>query len=99
MQTSHTRVAASRKWVAARLWDWPLADSTDPSASLRMWVDRWNQLGCPSLVPGLAWNETAANAFREAALNVLELDPGFFHKQVCIKDIHVTHLDSGVLMI
>jgi hypothetical protein len=65
------------EWLAARLWDRPLADSTDPSASLRVWVDRWNQLGCPSLVPGLAWSETAANAFREAALNVLGLDPGF----------------------
>ncbi len=62
------------EWVAARLWDRPPL-ATDPSAALRVWVDRWNQLECPSLVPSRAWNETAANAFREAALNVLGSDP------------------------
>ncbi len=63
------------EWVAARLWDRTLTSPVDGSAALRVWVDRWGQLGCPSLVPGRVWNETAASAFREAAFDVLESDP------------------------
>ena len=66
----------SPEWVAARLWDRALTHSTDLSGALRLWVDRWDQLGSPALVPGRAWNETAANAFRETAMNVLGSDPG-----------------------
>ena len=64
------------EWVAARLWDRPLTDFTDLSAALRVWIDRWEQLGCPSLVPGRVWTETAANAFRQAAMDVLASEPG-----------------------
>ena len=63
------------EWVAARLWDRTLTSPVDGSAALRVWVDRWRQLGCPSLVPGRVWNEAAASAFREAAFDVLESDP------------------------
>ena len=69
-------VCQTPEWVAARLWDRPLTDNTDSSAALRVWVDRWNLLGCPSLVTGHAWKEAPASAFREAALNVLGSDPG-----------------------
>ncbi len=63
------------EWVAARLWDRTLTDPVDGSAALRVWMDRWRQLGCPSLVPGRVWNEAAASAFREAVFEVLESDP------------------------
>jgi hypothetical protein len=63
------------EWVAARLWDRTQPDSPDISAALRVWVDRWYQLGCPALVPGRVWNETAAKAYREAAMDVLGSDP------------------------
>ena len=63
------------EWVAARLWDRTLTSPVDGSAALRVWVDRWGQLGCPSLVPGRVWNEAAASAFREAAFDVLKSDP------------------------
>jgi hypothetical protein len=63
------------EWVAARLWDRTLTNAADLSAALRVWVDRWDQLGCPSLVPECAWNEAAANAFRDAAMDVLGSDP------------------------
>ena len=63
------------EWVAARLWDRTQQGSPDISAELRVWVDRWYQLGCPSLVPGRVWNESAANAYREAAMDVLGSDP------------------------
>ena len=66
----------SPEWVAARLWDQALTDSTDLSTALRLWVDRWDQLGSPSLVPGRAWSETAATTFRESAMNVLGSEPG-----------------------
>ncbi len=63
------------KWVAARLWDRTLPDSSNHSASLRVWVDRWSQLGYPSLVPKSVWNEISADAFRKAAINILETEP------------------------
>ena len=59
-------------WVAARLWDRTWSSSIDHSATLRSWVDRWQQLDCPLLVPKSAWNEASANTFREAAFNVLD---------------------------
>ncbi len=63
------------QWVAARLWDRTQADFPDASAVLRVWFDRWYQLGCPSLVPNRVWSEVAADAFRKAAMDVLGSDP------------------------
>ena len=62
------------QWVAARLWDRP-APAADVSAALRIWVDKWFQLGCPSLVPAQVWDENTAKIFREAAINVLGSEP------------------------
>jgi hypothetical protein len=64
-------------WVAARLWDRPLTESTDLPAALRVWVDRWGQLEYPSLVPGRAWNKAEAEAFRQTAIHTLESELGF----------------------
>jgi len=64
------------EWVAARLWDRSPKDSTDPSVTLRVWTDRWEQLGYPWLVPGRAWPKTVASDFREAAMKVLSSQPG-----------------------
>ncbi len=63
------------EWVAARLWDRSLTDSTQPSATLRLWIDRWAQLGHPNFIPNRAWNQAAADGFRETALHVLETEP------------------------
>jgi hypothetical protein len=62
------------EWVAARLWDRNSADSSDPSAALRLWVDRWSVLGNPSIVPNRAWGQAEADTFREAALHVIETE-------------------------
>ena len=62
-------------WVAGRLWERTLNDCQDPSTALRVWFDKWEKLGNPSLVPARLWGEGAANAFREAAFAVLESDP------------------------
>jgi hypothetical protein len=64
-------------WVAARLWEKFLSSSSNGSAALRRWVDRWSDLGRPHLVPSSAWSEDAAAAFRDAALEVLEFEAGF----------------------
>jgi hypothetical protein len=66
----------SPEWVAARLWDRALSGFAPHRAELRVWVDRWHLLGWPSLVAHAVWNEAAANAFREAALAMLALEPG-----------------------
>jgi tetratricopeptide (TPR) repeat protein len=63
------------EWIAARLWDATLKDCADHAAALRVWVDRWTQLGRPWFIPNRAWSQTAADAFREAALNVLGTEP------------------------
>jgi hypothetical protein len=64
------------EWVAARLWDRAVTDSGLHPAELRVWVDRWRLLGLPELVPHRVWNETAANAFRDTAMGVLETEQG-----------------------
>ena len=63
------------RWVAARLWDRALSDSTDHSSELRLWVDRWRLIGAPSLIPTQAWSEHAANAFFQTAISMLEKEP------------------------
>jgi hypothetical protein len=64
------------EWVAARLWDRALSDTTSHSAELRLWIDRWRLLGWPSLAAHKIWTEKVANAFRESALVLLETEPG-----------------------
>ena len=71
----HQIVCQSPAWVAARLWDRSLSEATDRSEALRIWVDRWDLLGHPKLVPTKIWNEIAINAFRDAAIGVLDSDP------------------------
>lgn len=64
------------EWVSARLWDRALSDSPSHGAELRLWVDRWRLLNWPSLAAHKVWSETAADAFRESALVLLETEPG-----------------------
>ncbi len=68
-------VCQSPEWVAARLWDGFLSDGTDHSEALRIWIDLWDLLGHPMLIPNKIWNETAAKAFRDAVIGVLDSDP------------------------
>lgn len=66
----------SPEWVAARLWDRGRAGKTEPAKILRVWVDRWEQLGSPSLAPAQVWNETDAKAFHDAAIGTITTEPG-----------------------
>ena len=66
----------SPEWVAARLWDRQALTCEDHASALRVWVDRWKVLGCPSLLPDRAWEGHAASAFRDAALIIAESEPG-----------------------
>ena len=63
------------EWVAARLWDRSLPDAADVSVALRVWVDRWEQLGNPWFIPNRVWSPTAADAFRDASLEVIRTEP------------------------
>ncbi|MDA8112852.1 MAG: hypothetical protein M0T83_10405, partial [Nitrospiraceae bacterium] len=71
----HQIVCQSPEWVAARLWERSLSDMPDHSEALRIWVDLWDLLGRPMLVPNKIWDETAAKAFRDAVIGVLDSDP------------------------
>jgi tetratricopeptide (TPR) repeat protein len=65
------------EWVAARLWDRRPSDSADVSMVLQVWVDRWEQLGNPWFIPNRVWSQTGADAFRDAALDVIRTEPTF----------------------
>lgn len=55
----------SPDWIAARLWDVP------PVRDLPAWTMRWQVLGCPSVIPKLAWPVEHAKQFRELVLQTL----------------------------
>jgi hypothetical protein len=59
------------EWVAARLWDRALSDTTSHSAELRLWIVFW-----AGRLWHKIWTEKVANAFRESALVLLETEPG-----------------------
>ena len=93
-KTPYTVRSQNPDWVAARLWDRSLSDTASDSNNLRRWVDRWSLMGLPHLVPHQVWSETAANAFREAALDVVQSEQGLaswaeirggFVKQTCLR--------------
>ena len=63
-------------WVAARLWDRILPTPVSSTTGLRVWIDRWIQLDCPTLLPDSVWSATAAHTFRDAAFAALESEPG-----------------------
>ena len=64
-------------WVAARLWEFQLAQDNGNPPNLRRWVDLWGLLGYPALVPGEVWQQGDAEAFRSAALNVIASQAAF----------------------
>jgi hypothetical protein len=66
----------STEWIAARLWDRAPIDPDDKTVALRLWVDRWQELGSPSLNPAVAWGEADALAFWDAATEMLESKAG-----------------------
>jgi hypothetical protein len=59
------------EWVVARLWDRAPTNSSDRISALRLWVDRWQAMGAPAVVPSRVWSGPSADAFRESALEVL----------------------------
>jgi hypothetical protein len=66
----------SPEWIAARLWDRAPIDPGDKTVALRVWVDRWQELGSPSLNPAFAWREADALAFWDAGIEMLESKAG-----------------------
>src|SRR5260370_678844 len=60
-----------RNGVAARLWDRSPADPGNRISALRLWVDRWQAIAAPSIVPSRVWSGPSAEAFRESALEVI----------------------------
>jgi len=60
----------SPEWVAARLWD-RYANKIAGRDVVRWWIDRWIILGSPSIVPSIAWSETACEDFVRESLSLL----------------------------
>lgn len=67
----------SRPWIAARLWDTPLANSADGGVDgvnqrLSRWIDRWTLLSCPSFPMSSYLEPASFEEFVEAAMSVLK---------------------------
>ena len=60
------------EWVAARLWDRTIPTSPDLPNTLRAWLDKWQLLHHPPIVPSKVWGDAAAATFQKAAFLVLE---------------------------
>jgi hypothetical protein len=75
-QISSAVACQTPEWVAARLWDRSPADPGDQIPALRLWVDRWQAIGAPSIVPSRVWTGPSAEAFRESALEVIGSSAG-----------------------
>ena len=70
----HSLRAPSPDWVVARLWEQrPVGDNI---AALRWWVDRCRLVGRPLESPTQWWSDADARAWRRAAFEVLQSDPG-----------------------
>jgi hypothetical protein len=61
-------------WVAARLWE--RRDVSGESWGLRRWVDLWSLLRHPAVTPCDVWRPMDAQAFREAAIDVISSETG-----------------------
>lgn len=68
---------ASPNWVAARAWDRDERHHTGAADFLFGWLQVWEMLKCPELVPSRVWGEDARKHFISAALAVLENDARF----------------------
>lgn len=88
----------SPEWVSARLWDRTYDVSFDINATLRIWLDRWRLLMYPSFQPERVWNETVANTFREAVINLLETEQGILKwdqiRSYCLNQMALIHGQS-----
>jgi len=72
-QLNLARIGSQRpEWVVSRLWEAFLSSSSGTRAALERWLDRWNEIGRPKVVPSEAWDDATAEAFRTAALQLLE---------------------------
>jgi hypothetical protein len=71
-----SRIGSQRpEWVASRLWEILLARSPDARTALEQWLDRWQAIGRPEIVPAEAWDQPTAEAFRATALQFLASEP------------------------
>ncbi len=90
----HQIVCQSPEWVAARLWERSVSEATDRSEALRIWVDHWNLLRNPKLVPTKIWSKTFVDAFRDAAIGVLDSDPSLLGWE----EIRAVHIEQTALV-
>ena len=60
------------EWVAARLWDRTIPASMDLTNTLREWLDKWQLLHHPSIVPSKVWDDASVAMFQKAVFQVLE---------------------------
>ena len=63
-------------WVAARLWERRPIGAVTPAQTARWWMDRWEQLGWPELIPSKAWDAQTASDLRDLLFGLLEGEPG-----------------------
>ena len=63
-------------WVAARLWEIALAQGAPTDVALRKWVDWQCMLQSPLFVPATVWSAPDAQAFRDAAMKIIAMEPG-----------------------
>jgi hypothetical protein len=69
-------------WVASRLWEVLLSRSSDPRIALQQWLDRWKEIGRPTVVPSDAWDSSTAETFRASALQLLQEEPSIGWSEV-----------------
>lgn len=63
------------EWVMARLWEELLSQSYDDEKALATWLNLWQEIGYPDVVPNNVWSATVADRFHEAAVKLLEAEP------------------------
>ena len=71
----HSLVVRSPAWIAERLWESVRGQATSGEVALRRWVDLWDVLQHPDIIPERAWGPGDATTFREAALRLIGSEP------------------------
>lgn len=70
-QDVRTLQCQSPDWVAARLWE-TLGSEVEVSHRFTRWVEGWELLGFPELIPSRAWTDVEAATFKDAVLAWLQ---------------------------
>lgn len=71
----HSLVVRSPAWIAERLWESVRGQAMSGEVALRRWVDLWDVLQHPDIIPERAWGPHDATTFRDAALRLIGSEP------------------------